>query len=79
MKQGLEGTREPILYCVQLTVSRLDGEGPYNRTVQVPTFYLDESVQGIVDEAHAMVIAREIVNPFNNPGIFVNGSAVRIA
>lgn len=33
-------------------------------TIQIPTFYLDSEVQGIVDEAHAVEIARGIILPF---------------
>lgn len=32
-------------------------------TKQIPTFYLNADVQGIVDEKHAEQIAREIVCP----------------
>lgn len=32
-------------------------------TYQIPTFYLDSEVQGIVDIIQAEKIAREIVNP----------------
>lgn len=32
---------------------------------QVPTFYLDENVQGIVDEDHAVRIAEDILRPGN--------------
>ena len=41
------------MWCIQATITHLN-EG---RTVQVPTFYLDESVQGIVSEEHAKQIA----------------------
>lgn len=30
-------------------------------TTQVPTFYLDENVQGIISEDHAVKIARDIL------------------
>jgi hypothetical protein len=35
--------------------------GPWQGSRQVPTFYLDETVQGITSEAHAERIAREIL------------------
>lgn len=34
---------------------------------QVPTFYLDERVQGIMSEAHAVDIARAILLPWGSP------------
>ncbi len=34
-----------------------------DRSVQIPTFYLDANVRGIIDEAHAEAIAREIIMP----------------
>ena len=39
-------------YCVSCDVTK-----------QIPTFYLNADVQGIVDEKHAEQIAREIVCP----------------
>ncbi len=52
------------MYAVTATVvvTETDGEGKsWQATKQIPTFYLDENVQGIVDEAHAEKIAREIL------------------
>ena len=33
-------------------------------TRQLPTFYLDETVQGIINEYHAASIARTILDPW---------------
>ncbi len=46
------------------------------RNIQIPTFYLCANVQGIVSTEHAMQIAKEIVNPFND--LDVNLSVVRV-
>lgn len=44
-------------------------------THQLPTFYLNSNVQGIVNEAHALKIALNIVNPTHRvdikPSLFV--------
>ncbi len=37
--------------------------GYWWRTHQIPTFYLDENVQGIVNKDHAEKIARTIIDP----------------
>ncbi len=39
---------------------------------QIPTFYLNSNVQGIVDAEHAEQIAREVVNPTNKWDIEVH-------
>lgn len=33
------------------------------KMIQIPTFYLDENVQGIMSEEHAVEIAKKIVMP----------------
>ncbi len=45
---------------------------------QIPTFYLDENVQGIVNENHAESIAKDIINPTRNPLIQVIVTAVNV-
>lgn len=45
---------------------------------QVPTFYLDESVQGIVSDEHACEIAMGIINPMDDPCVTVHVTAYRI-
>ena len=48
------------MYAIQATVrAATSGGGVVTR--QVPTFYLDENVQGIVSEEHARQIAAEIL------------------
>ena len=46
-----------------ITVNIVMREGNWNRCGSLPTFYLDENVQGITDERHAEMIARTIVDP----------------
>jgi hypothetical protein len=47
------------MYAVTATVTTLtDG---WTSTRQVPTFYLDENVQGIVSEDHAARVAADII------------------
>lgn len=50
------------MYAVQVTVT-IPETGGWKRTKQLPTFYLDENVQGIVNNEHACRIAYGIVNP----------------
>ena len=50
------------MYAVTVTMGGRRGSWSVSRTL--PTFYLDENVQGIVDESHAWRIALDIVDPF---------------
>ena len=52
------------MYAVQASVLRTWPDGSSGH-IQIPTFYLDENVQGIVGEEHAKNIAREIIDPCN--------------
>lgn len=66
------------LWAITATVTYYSfvAEG-WQTTRQVPTFYLNENVQGIISEEHAKRIARAIVNPFDNPDITVSITAVK--
>jgi hypothetical protein len=63
------------MYSITATVTERTPEG-WDRTRQVPTFYLDPRVQGIVSAAHAERIALDILDPFNRGGWFVTAFAV---
>lgn len=39
---------------------------------QVPTFYLNSGVQGIVDAKHAETVALDVVNPTKDPSLTVS-------
>lgn len=56
-----------ILYAAtaQIIPFPLPTDGWASNGLQIPTFYLDPSVQGIVDETHAKIIARSIVDPYH--------------
>lgn len=58
-----------MIYVCSANVERA---GTWNQSGQVPTFILDSRIQGIVDQAHAEMIATEIVNPFRIKGITVH-------
>jgi hypothetical protein len=47
------------LYAVQATVETKRGE--WSGMKQIPTFYLDSNVQGIISEEHACRIAADIL------------------
>lgn len=64
-----------MLYAIDATVVHKTKHGTI--TGQIPTFYLDSNVQGIVDEKHAAFIGEEIVNPTRNKNIKVNVSAYK--
>jgi len=50
----------------------------WQTTRQVPTFYLNENVQGILTEAHAKRITHTIINPFDDPDIETSITAVKV-
>jgi hypothetical protein len=52
------------MYAIVATMVKVSEEFPYVSVRQIPTFYLDESVQGIVSEDHAARIARTILDPW---------------
>jgi uncharacterized protein YabE (DUF348 family) len=41
-------------------------------TTQIPTFYLNADVQGIMDEEGCKKVARDIVDPFHEASVSVN-------
>jgi hypothetical protein len=49
------------VYAIHATV--LTHAGEFSGSVQVPLFYLDSDVQGIVSATHAVDIARGVLNP----------------
>lgn len=67
-----------MLYAVMATVTKYTPNGKGFTVIQVPTFYLAKSVQGIVNDAHAKQIAEEVINPTQDPCIVVNASVSEI-
>jgi hypothetical protein len=59
------------MYIVQATITQYYPDG-WHSCIQVPTFLLDKSILGIVDEDHAGRIAKDIVNPTGDPTISVS-------
>lgn len=52
-----------MIYTIQARASYpING---WRRNVQLPTFYLDADVQGIVSAQHAETIAREMIQSVN--------------
>jgi hypothetical protein len=56
-------------YMIQANVSTTVNEFNYSR--QVPTFFLDKNLLGIVNEKHAEAIACDIINPLKDEKIRV--------
>ena len=46
--------------------------------VQIPTFYLDENVQGIQTLEHAEMVVRMILNPLEDPEVTVNPNVFKV-
>lgn len=66
-------------YAISVVVSRQLPDG-WTRTRQLPTFFLDERVQGIVSKEHAEKIARNLIRdamPDDDPAELVV-SAVKV-
>lgn len=63
----------PVLWAITATI-----ETDRDVNSQIPTFYLDENAQGIVDEAHAVRIATSIIRATGDYNNFVHVSAVKL-
>jgi hypothetical protein len=50
----------------------------WKASTQVPTFYLDENVQGIISEEHAVKVATSIINPTADADLGVYVTAVKL-
>ena len=62
-----------MIYVAAPVVNKHGRDGSCT-TIQVPTFFLDSSVQGIVSEEHAAKIVSDICNPTNHPHIIVHAN-----
>ena len=65
-----------MLYVVSATIVKRSGLSSLTR--QIPTFYLDSSVQGIMSTEQAKKIAHEIINPMNDPSIEVHATPYEV-
>ena len=65
-----------MLYQIQATVVEKRADG-YSVTHQIPTFYLDSNIQGIVSEEHAAKIATDILNPAKLASLQVHVAATK--
>ena len=65
------------MYAVTATVET-DSKGGYSGVRQIPTFYLDERVQGIVSENHAEIIALDILSAAGTNGATFHITAVKV-
>ncbi len=61
-------------YAITATVTR-EGVG-WQQSRQIPAFYLDSNVQGIVSEEHAQKVAMAIIDPFDTCQVFVTAVAM---
>lgn len=65
------------MYAIHASITRhIDG---FERTSQVPTFYLDENVQGITDRAHAERIATSIIRATGDYDNYVLVMALKVS
>ncbi len=65
-----------MYYQICANVTKQTEEGTLS--IQVPTFYLNSNVQGIVSADHAEQIAREVINPSNDPSLSINLCVVSV-
>ena len=59
------------MWIIQATVTKQKYNG-WRESTQLPTFFLDKDIQGIVDEKHAARIAEKLINPFCDETITVS-------
>lgn len=50
----------------------------FSTTIQIPTFYLNGDLQGIVNKEHAESIAKSIIDASDDPNIEINVSVEEI-
>jgi len=62
------------MYQIQATLTKATEAGFMIK--QIPTFYLDPGVQGIVSADHARRIAEEMLNPFKDESVRVSVNAI---
>jgi hypothetical protein len=53
------------MWAIQARVIRFHGRELTAGSRDLPTFYLDERVQGIQTERHAIEVARMIIDPYS--------------
>lgn len=68
--------RLATMYGVTATVETRDGE--YTGMRQIPTFFLDEDVQGIVSEEGAVKVALNILSAIGTNGATFHITAVKL-
>ena len=72
-----ETTTRTVLYAVTAQAIKTWEDGSITPT-QVPTFYLAEGVQGILNTEHAQSIAEGVINPLQDSSIKVVSHIVRV-
>jgi hypothetical protein len=68
------------MYAITAQVETYDTDAnaiTWRGSRQLPTFYLDENVQGIRDERHATRIARQILDPFRVLSLRITAEKIR--
>ncbi len=60
-----------MIYCATPVVNKIDADG-FTTVIQVPTFYLNGYIQGIVSVEHAEEIVRSVCNPAKDPTVTVH-------
>lgn len=50
----------------------------WEKTTQIPTFFLDGKIQGILTASHAEHIAYDVINPLNDLNVRVSIHAMEI-
>ena len=71
-----EGEVMETRYAIGATVREYRDDG-WTATRQIPTFYLDANVQGIMSEDQACIIARRILDPLGQ-GLALSITAVAV-
>lgn len=67
------------MYAITAQIQTYEQDGnarAWSGSRQIPTFYLDENVQGITDTGHAVRIARQIIDPFSALNVTVTAERV---
>jgi hypothetical protein len=67
-----------MMYAIQAQIFTADDSGQFAGSRQIPTFYLDPKVQGILNESDARRIAREIIDPMGRLTLNIHAEPISL-
>lgn len=67
------------MYQIQARVKKFLVNDRWNElSIGIPTFFLDENVQGIISEEHCQDIVKNMLNPFDDDNVIVYATIKKV-